>query len=497
MTKDPRQSDLGVRVILLVYLTLAVLYAIKTPAWQAPDEPAHFNYVKYLVEEGLLPELRPGDYPADYLEQIKAARFPSSMSIDAIRYQSHQPPLYYLLASVVYRLAGPLNLPSYLVLRLFSVLIGAVALLTGYSLARTLYPTQPAIALGAAAFCATLPMHLAMTASVNNDVLAEVLLNFVVWKLVSMRAGAWTKRRAFGLGAALGLALLVKFQSYAAFGVALAALVYDTWLARRTVRGLSWRTALWRALVMFGTALVVASPWILRNITLYGPADPFGLVRHDQVVFGQLTTAQYVQQHGWLGWLSAFATTTFHSFWGQFGWMGVPLPTRVYQALAVLSGLALLGLAAYAVRLLRGEEHLSPAARRGLVLLAVWAAGTVAGYLWWNTQYVQHQGRYLFPALVAWGVGFALGMREVLRRGHRLALLAVAVAAVVVLLSGLFARNVPLFALALLGAVAGLVLLGNWVERRQPGLALGVIYSGLAILAAVCVYAYIVPNLTP
>jgi len=492
------QSDLAVRVILLIYLVLAVLYAYKTPAWQAPDEPAHFNYVKYVAEEGRLPELRLGDYTAEYLEEIKAARFPPDMPIASIRYESHQPPLYYLTASVVYRLGNSLlRLPSYLTLRLFSVLIGAMALLAGYNIVRTLYPTEPAIALGAAAWCATLPMHLAMTAAVNNDVLAELLLSYIVWKLVAMRAGAWTNRRAFGFGALLGLALLVKFQCYAAVGVALAALLWDTWQSRHDPKRLTWRKALLCGLIMIGTALIVASPWIVRNVTLYGLSDPFGLVRHDQVVAGQLTTAQYLQEHGWLAWLRAVATTTFHSFWGQFGWMGVPLPTRVYQVLAVLSGLVVLGLVAYFVRVRRGDERLSPSTSRGLVLLVVWAAVVVAGYLWWNVRYVQFQGRYLFPALVAWATVFALGMREVLRRSYRLGLIALGLGVVALVVVSLVTGDLKTFSLLLLVGVAGLLAVGHWVERQRPGWALAALYGELAIFAGVCVYAYIVPALTP
>ena len=31
------------------YLTIGVLYGFRTPAWQVPDEPAHYNYVRHLV----------------------------------------------------------------------------------------------------------------------------------------------------------------------------------------------------------------------------------------------------------------------------------------------------------------------------------------------------------------------------------------------------------------------------------------------------------------
>ena len=96
------RSDLGglrkptrsVLAIIAVYLVLAVLFAVYTPAWQNPDEPAHYNYVKYLADQHRFPVLKPGDYPGEYLEEIKAARFPPEMSVEAIRYEFHQPPLY-------------------------------------------------------------------------------------------------------------------------------------------------------------------------------------------------------------------------------------------------------------------------------------------------------------------------------------------------------------------------------------------------------------------
>jgi hypothetical protein len=489
-------GDGALRLIALLYLVLATLYALVTPAWQAPDEPAHFNYVKYVAERGSLPELQPGDYDAEYLERIKAARFPADMSIDPIRYESHQPPLYYLLASLVYRLGDALvPLPVYLTLRLFSVLLGAVALSLTYRIVRVLFPDQPPIALGAAVFWGTLPMHLSMVSAINNDVLSELLLSYIVLKLVSMRSSAWTARRAIGLGAALGLALLVKFQSYAALGVALCALAYDVWRTRGCAARLTVARALRYAVIMLGTALLISSPWLVRNVTLYGLRDPFGLVRHAEVVAGQLTTAEYISQRGLLGWLDALVRTTFHSFWGQFGWMGVPLPSRVYQVLGILSGVTALGLCASAVRLWRRKEPLPAATRRGLVLLAVWAAIALAGYLWWNLQYVQHQGRYLFPALPAWALAFALGLRAVLGRSHRVALVGLGIAAVALVVAGMLAADLPGFGLASLAVSAALIVLGHWVEVRKPGLAQVAVYASLAVFAALCLYAYIAPAL--
>jgi hypothetical protein len=85
-----------------------------------PDEPAHYNYVRFVALERSLPVLQPGDYDQGYLERIKAERFPPSMPIDSIRYEFWQPPLYYILAAPIYLATGG----SLLGLRLFSVAAG-------------------------------------------------------------------------------------------------------------------------------------------------------------------------------------------------------------------------------------------------------------------------------------------------------------------------------------------------------------------------------------
>ena len=106
--------------ILIVYGGLGTLFAIKTPSWQNPDEPAHYNYIAHLATERRLPVLRMGDYDGQYLERLKAERFPPELSIEPVRYESHQPPLYYLLAVPVYWLSQGLPLA----LRLFGVVLG-------------------------------------------------------------------------------------------------------------------------------------------------------------------------------------------------------------------------------------------------------------------------------------------------------------------------------------------------------------------------------------
>ncbi|MFO7696103.1 MAG: DUF2142 domain-containing protein [Anaerolineae bacterium] len=488
-----RASRLWLAPILLTYLLLAGAYAVYTPAWQAPDEPAHYNYVRYIAEYGALPELKPGDYPAEYLEEIKAARFAPSYSIDPIRYESHQPPVYYLLAAPAFLLGRTLGMETPLLpQRLFSVALGLISLLVAYRLVRALAPGRPELALGTVAFMGFLPMRLAVTGAVNNDVLVELLLGLTVWQLVVQGTDSWSTRRSLLLGLTVGLALLTKLQAYVAAPLVFLAWAWAAGTARRAHRSLA--PLVGQGALVAAVALAILLPWLIRNAAVYGPGDLLGMVRHDAVAGEQLTTAALLAESGTVGALRRLLQTTFQSFWGQFGWMGVPLHPRVYQALAALSALALLGM-------LDGARDLWRAARSSgrayaTMLLAAWSALTVAGFLWYNLQYVQHQGRYLFPALPVWALLFTWGIQRLFTRAPRWVLILLGMAVLTLAVMGLVSADLKAYALLLvLGAVA-LVLAAGIIEHRWPGIMLMATYLGMAGFAVWCLTVF-VPALTP
>jgi len=382
--------------IILAYLIIGTLFAVYTPAWQAPDEPAHYNYIRYLAEQKRLPILQYGDYPHNYLRAIVSSGFPSALSIDPIRYEFHQPPLYYLLAVPMFWSFDGALLP----LRLLSVMLGAGLVYVAFRVAWAACPAQPLVALGTAALVAFVPMHTAMTAAVNNDTLAELLLALALWRLAVYARGRTEGRSLALVGLILGLGLLTKI--YAFIGVGSGVVV--VWLRRRD----NWRQALREWAWLLAPALALILPWLVRNAAVYGWPDLMGLMRHDTVVEGQPTTVQWIADYGWRYLIGEGLRTTFHSFWGKFGWMAVVMDRRFYLALGAFVAVAAVGLMAWLTTLRRDR-----AARQQhgvlLALLALQACLTLLAYLWYNTKYVQHQGRYLFPALVPIGLAVAQG----------------------------------------------------------------------------------------
>ncbi len=457
MTTPSRYEIAALTFLLLTYLVIGALYAAQTPAWQVPDEPAHYNYIAQLHTRGCCPVMQMGDYDQMYLEALTASKFDPAVTgrLGAVQYEDHQPPLYYLLAWPVFAATSGDLTP----LRLFSVALGGGVALIAWATIRALFPTRPWFALTAAGFTAFVPQHVAMMAGVNNDSLAELWIGGVLLaSVLTVRGGENglpTPPPAL-LGALVGLAGLTKTTAYFTLAVALAA----AWLRwrresprtsprlRRTIApaplsidgeeeararekpkslspshgkgdlggeverraGRPLRSLLIVLLWVILVAAAINAPWWLRNAGVYGGLDIAALGRHDAVVVGQPRTDDWVAEHGPGGLLRRFVQFTFNSFWGQFGWMAVPMPDWIYAALLVFTGVVIAGLVLAVTRNRQTGEEITAGQRDGVALLALTLSLTVLMYIYYNLTFVQHQGRYLFPALIPLGFGVALGL---------------------------------------------------------------------------------------
>jgi 4-amino-4-deoxy-L-arabinose transferase-like glycosyltransferase len=395
-------------LIVTAYLVIGTLYAVNTPAWQVPDEPAHYNYVRYLVEHRTLPVLQFGDFDQRYIEQFATPENTLHLSIAPLRYESWQPPLYYILAAPVYLATGG----SLLALRLFSVVLGGALIVVAFLIVRRIAPGSSALALGAAAFVAFVPQHVAMMAGVNNDSLAELLLALILWQTINIKFQISNLRWAV-LGVTLGLGLCTKNTVY--IGAPLVAVAI--WLAYRfrpVPRKMTW--LLQHGILVFGPAFSLGALWWIRNVVVYGWPDFLASIRHTAVVVGQPTSAEWIAQYGWGYLLRHFVVVTFQSFWGQFGWMGVPMPPHYYTALGAFSMVALVGCVWYSnikyqISNFKGYPD-SLSLKFEIWILVFWLILAALAYVYYNTTFVQHQGRYLFPALIPIGLFFAVGLRQ-------------------------------------------------------------------------------------
>ncbi len=403
----------------LSYLIIACLFAVFTPQWQTPDEPAHYNYVKQLAE-GTFPVMTPGDYDQAYFSEVISSRFDPQYNLDSFRYENYQPPLFYIIQTPIYWLSGG----SLLALRLFSVLLSSVTLIAVYMVAWHTFDGRAHLALTAASFWAFLPQNVAMMSSVNNDVLAALWIAIMLWLLVTYRPTAVIRQTQHAqilllLGIVLGLAFLTKVTAYLMAPVIFLVLFYHyIWQPERR-----WQLLVRSNLLVFVPAGLIGSLWWVRNLLVYGWPDFLGIVAHDAVVVGQPTTAVWLADYGPAYLLNAFVQTTFQSFWGQFGWMAVPMPRWVYAVLFLFTFLILLGHVWELARLFARRDSNATTYRQETLAgkMPIFIAMTsllllnIMLYLLYNLSYVQHQARYLFASLIPISLGVAVGCNVYLR----------------------------------------------------------------------------------
>lgn len=387
-------------LILLAYLGIGALYALLTPAWQAPDEPAHYNYVAQVAQGGCCPVIAAGDWDNAYLERIKAAKFaPEALEgrLGAVQYEDHQPPLYYLLLSPIFHMSGD----SLSALRLASLVLGLGGVISAWVTARLIFPGQTGTAISAAGFVAFLPQNVAIMASVNNDSLAALVGGLMlIWCTWRLQGGSGRWRWAGGV--LIGLALLTKLTIYP-----LTALIFlSELLASRRASDL--KAGIGRAVIYLIVGLILITPFWVRNLNTYGFPDFLAQSAHDRVVVGQFQTSQYLEQFGVGGWLGDMARITFQSFWGQFGWMGVPMSQTIYRALLVIT---LLILGGSVMSLIGARSALKGWPCDVLMVYGTAIVLTVGAFLYYNLKFAQFQGRYLYPALIPFALIFALGLR--------------------------------------------------------------------------------------
>ncbi|HIE51307.1 MAG TPA: hypothetical protein EYP85_06075 [Armatimonadetes bacterium] len=389
LTAHQRQALLGV---VLVYLALSGAF------WQAagfgfgPDEEPHLLYVQTLVATRHLPVFRAD--PADP------------------NFEAHQPPLYYLLSIPLYLAArsGGTEVAGRTV-ALLSMICGALLVVVTAALVGELFPSQPLLALGTAAFVAALPMYQFLTSRVNNDNLSFLLWGVALWLSGRTLRCGWSAPRSLATGATVGAALLTK-----ANGVFLLPLVWVAIGLRASQEERPVRDFLRHAGLVTGVALLLGGWWFVRNLALYG--DPLA-----QRVFNQRFLPTRVKPEDFLhappplrltpaGYWRKVCRNIFCSFWGLYGHMNQPMAEWVYVLFGLWTAAAGAGLWLLWQEARVGRSGFDLVQRQGLWVLGLGLFGLFALLLRFNTVYYQAQARYLFPLLPGGALFFLLGLQR-------------------------------------------------------------------------------------
>jgi 4-amino-4-deoxy-L-arabinose transferase-like glycosyltransferase len=391
--------------ILALYLILSIFYSLAIPVGEAPDEPAHVDYVQILLRTGQLPTIPVG-----------SARF---------SYEAEQPPLYYLMqvgwigllwhnSNLLPSLEGnpdfsfaketPYNVylhdypiqdavPVYL-MRFLSILVGLGTLTLIWLAAREAWPDAPEPALLALGFAALLPGFTFTSATVTNDTMAALTGAGVLYLLLRAFRRGLDLRLAALTGLVLGLGLLSK-RSLLVF----IPLMLLAFLLAPTKKG---RIRLASISAGLATTLLIGVWPFISNVVEYG--DPFATAV-TRAAKGDISSPLADMPFFW--WDRGYVGGLLDSLWGVFGLRNVALPGAVYLVYYLL----LLAGVVFSIYYLR---RATGSGRRIVLILAATLTLIYAGVAYQNTQFWAVQGRLLLPGLAALSLLIGLGLYTVL-----------------------------------------------------------------------------------
>ncbi len=455
------------RLILGLFVILGAIYALVTPVFEASDELWHYPMIRHLADGNPL--------PVQVFDPAQAGPW---------KQEASQPPLYYYLGAAltfwmdasdmetirwenphvdngILTDDGNINLtihnPAWnpwqgtllavRIVRLFSVLLGALTVYLTYLIGKELAPNRPEIALGAAALNAFTPMFLFISGAVNNDNLAIPLASLAILLMIRSVSKQYSVgqysvtdywllntdylKRWLLIGAVIGLALLTKEGTFGLLPLAVGTIFIAYWgernaeLRREGAEG--HREGFWgdilrvlgktavSFLILLLPVILIAGWWYWRNIVLYG--DFLGWSAFIAVLGQRAHPASLVQL-----WSERWGFML--SYWGLFGGVNVPLPLWIYHVLNGVVVVGVLGFVVYLVREIRDwrlEIKISLqslvssllnfiSAKFALVVCLLFVAAVVVGLIQWATTTWSSQGRLVFTAISAINVLLVAGL---------------------------------------------------------------------------------------
>ncbi|MDM7883890.1 glycosyltransferase family 39 protein [Curtobacterium sp. RHCKG23] len=456
-----RTERVVVAIVTAAFAIVLFTWAAVVPMYQAADERAHFDAVVHVAIGDGWPD--PGDlHLLRAVDEADTAPPSATMGqlldetgraeTDTVDQMTQHPPTYYAVAAGVLHLvdfAARTPDQALLAVRLLGALLLAPLPALAWATVRRVTRSPRAALVGAFAVVAV-PELASIGASASNDAPVVLFSATTVWLATRVLTGDRRVRTSVALAVSLGVAILFKGTALPLIPFVAVALLLAGGPAVR------FGARLVRTVGVLAGAAVIGAWWWLRNLLVFHTLQPSGFESIRPPKPFPAGTGPDPFRFADVSW-----STIARTFWGSFGgraqWILSPV---VFETATVLA------LGAILVWAFRREPGLRVAVALASLPAAVLVFQTANAWGSYSATTVvgATQGRYYFPALVAFIALSAIAWRRALTTdtGRRRA---------TVVVSALGAA---------LGCYALVFVYGSFAERSR----VRVTPAGLDVLAA-------------
>jgi len=495
------QSKITILVIIFVFIAIKqIIFVIAIPPWQNHDEPAHFHYTQYLVENKKLPVIE-GAIKARILS-FSEEYAESEILIDATRIMrgpneqfrfihqrfanvnfdyddiatklsglSRQPlmpsqapdeysdlyhklpdrdiyvnsaapyqPLYYLLEAIPYKLFYKSDIITRLyAMRLFSTLIYLASIFICYLIAMRLTKNFK-LSIVLTIIIGLLPVFGHLTTGINNATLLILLSTLsIYWYIRIIQKLSLTN--GIGLGITLGLGMITKPQFVVFPLLIIIPILYHFFYSKEN------KTKVLKIFLLTGAILLVLSSWwFLWNYSQYGSFiyqnDPSATIQN----YSPLSPGK-IFYFIFFRWIYEFASYNF-----AFGFATeILLPAWIIVTITGLTIISLVGLAKLAIKKIK-ETNIQKKFQIALIICAPLLLELLLFYLFTKTLLnVGHSrfptdGRYLLPTVFCFTFLWLIGILSLIpKKYYKWAYIIIVIGMVIINVITLFQVILPKF----------------------------------------------------
>jgi hypothetical protein len=329
------------------------------------DEPAHFNYIKYLGVNKTFPV------------QTEHVQMKDSFKNNTFEY--YQPPLYYMVSASLYGILGEKG--TFYFSRLLSFIAGLITLILFYKIMR-LMGTSELAAYGALLFFSLNFTNAYFSSLISNDSFGWLTCSLLIYYMVSLYKTLTENpdrqilnKHIRTLGIILAIGMVIKSSIVVFYPVIF---IYFVMLAVKFKSPKIINNGIFILLA----ASVLVSPWYLRNYILY--KSIFAL----EVGFGPSGNHMPV-----LSEIYFVIIRTIQSFWFPMQHLQYSIQTKFFTMMISVICFAHAAVAFYFYKKIRKPVFLE-------IVFMLIVASTAAAYISLHIKWCNPEARYLFQALI-------------------------------------------------------------------------------------------------